>query len=188
MKRAALAICLLLSMPALAQSPAQDEALTATEAAELKRLEDIEAQYNRVLGDENADPENPGRRSDSPTDTSDIGWGAIRAVFALGAIVLLAYLLLGKGLPKILKIEQPVAQRRIMQVIDRLPIDQRRSIMIIRIQDEYFLIGAAENNIQLLSKLDADGVGDALEIAQSRMAAEKPSLGKLASLLSRKPK
>lgn len=191
MKRAALALCLFFaSAPAFAQDPAPQEALTATEAEELRREEELKAQYDRINGEEGLPTERDDsvRKTSSPTDTSDVGWGAVRAFFALGAVVLLAYLLLGKGLPKLLKIEQPVAQRRIMQVIDRLPIDQRRSMMVVRIQDEYFLVGSTESTINLISKLDGEGVGAALEIAQARMEAEKPSLGRLASLLSRKPK
>ena len=106
----------------------------------------------------------------------------VRTVVMLTAVCLLAYLLLGKLLPKILQIEPPSANRRLMKVVDRLALDQKRSIMIIQLGDEFFMVGAAEQNITLMSKLDAEHV--------ERLLAESdgpnPALTRLSDLLGRR--
>jgi flagellar biogenesis protein FliO len=106
----------------------------------------------------------------------------IQMVLYLGAICLLAYLVLGKVLPRFLRIDPPIAQRRIVQVVDRLPIDQRRSIMVLKIGDLYFLVGSSEHGIGLLSRLEPDEVENALANAE----VQKPSLGRLAGVFARR--
>ena len=106
----------------------------------------------------------------------------IRTVVMLSAVCLLAYLLLGKLMPKILQIEPPAAQRRLLKVIDRLPIDQKRSVMILQLGDEYFMIGAAEQNITLMSKLDAEQVERLLAEAE----VPSPALARLGDLFTRR--
>jgi flagellar protein FliO/FliZ len=71
-----------------------------------------------------------------------------------------------------------------VQVIDRLPIDQRRSIMVLKIGEHFFLVGASEGGINLISKLETEEIAEALAAQQ----VEKPALGRLATMLSRKPK
>lgn len=154
----------------------------AYEKAEALRLERLREELEREAGEAGALAERPRDRV-PPPDTSSLWLSLVKMVFTLGAVCLLAYLLLGKLLPKLLRIEPPVAQRRIMQVIDRLPIDQRRSILVLRIGDQYFLVGASEGGIHLISKLDADEIVATLAAQDVEKA---PSLGKLASLLSRK--
>lgn len=113
-------------------------------------------------------------------DLPSLGFAFFKMLLVLGAVCLLAYLSLGKLLPRLMRIQQPIAGRRIMQVVDRLPIDQRRSIMIIKTgQDLYYMVGVTEQGITLLSRLDADDVDTALETA----TVEPPKLGRLASTL-----
>lgn len=147
--------------------------------AEVRRLQKLKAELEAASGE--GELEGGIRRTPAP-DAPSLAIQLVKMIFTLGAVCLLAYLLLGKLLPKLLRIEPPVAQRRIMQVIDRLPIDQRRSIIVMRIGDQYFLVGASEGGIHLISKLDSDEIDHTLATQQ----VEKPTLGRLASLLARK--
>jgi flagellar biogenesis protein FliO len=157
--------------------------LERQQEAERRRLEAIAREYERIS---ETPPEAFDREPGASLPRERTLLGAIvQTVFVLGAVVLLAYLTLGKLLPRLMRIEQPVAQRRIMQVIDRLPLDQRRAIMVIRIGELYYLVGASENGINLISRLDGDDVEDAL---QSATHVSPPTLGKLASVLSKKPR
>jgi flagellar protein FliO/FliZ len=162
-----------------AQARAEQEAYERAEQLRLRRLAEELERESGAAGALDADSlrDQPARG-----ETPSLLVQLVKMVFTLGAVCLLAYLLLGKLLPKLLRIEPPVAQRRIMQVIDRLPLDQRRSILVLRIGDQYFLVGASEGGIHLISKLDADEIIGTL----AAQDVEKPSLGKLASLLSRK--
>ena len=123
-------------------------------------------------------------KTDQGQDLPSLGYMFFKMLLVLGAVCLLAYLSLGKLLPKLLRIQPPTANRKILQVVDRLPIDQRRSIMIVRTGEEaYFLVGVTDQGINLLSRLDSDELDPALAVEDQ----EPPKLGKLAqSLLGRK--
>ena len=106
---------------------------------------------------------------------------ALQMVLVLGAVCLLAYLLLGKVLPRVLKVPLPGSQPRLMRVVDRLPIDQRRSILLVAVGDDYFMVGASEGGIHLISRLDAEHI----QRAASLDAAPGPSgLARLAGALT----
>ncbi|MCK6548279.1 flagellar biosynthetic protein FliO [Myxococcota bacterium] len=165
-----------------APDPAVLAAKKRAAEAEAARLDAIAREYERIAGD-GADDDKP--KNVVATQTSDgstLVTAFLKMVFALGGIVLLAYLLLGKVLPKVMKIEPPAAQRRIMTVVDRLPIDQRRSIMILKIGGSHYLVGASEQTISLLSKLDDEEI----ERALSTSAPSSPGSGRLTSVFARK--
>lgn len=154
--------------------------LKAREAEE-RRLEALQREYERLAD------EAPTLADKTTTPAGGSGepsiFGAfLKMVVVLGGVCVLAYLLLGKLLPRLMKIESPVARNHIMTVIDRLPLDQRRAILILRIGDGYFLVGAADNGITLLSRLDAAEVSDAL----AAQAAQKPEPGRVASVFLRR--
>lgn len=101
----------------------------------------------------------------------ELGSAFIQMVMMLGLVCLLAYLILGKALPRLMRVQPPTAPRRMLEVIDRLPLDQRRSIMVVKLGDRYFLVGATETGISLLSRLETDEIEDALAAAASRESA-----------------
>jgi flagellar biogenesis protein FliO len=116
-----------------------------------------------------------------PDDAPSLGFAFFKMVVTLGAVCLLAYLSLGKLLPKLLKVQAPIASRRILHVVDRLPIDHRRSIMIIKTGEElYYLVGVTEHGINLLSRIDSDDIDTALATAVS---PEPPRLGRFTQAL-----
>lgn len=127
-----------------------------------------------------ADPEAEGG------DLPSLGYVLFKMIVVLGAVSLLAYLSLGKLLPKLMRVQAPTANRRILEVVDRLPIDHRRSIMIIRTgPDLYFLVGVTDQGISMLSRLDAGEVGTAI----AAEPAPAPSLSRFAhALLGRSQK
>jgi flagellar biogenesis protein FliO len=124
-----------------------------------------------------------GTESPVPRERSFVG-AMVQMVLVLGSICLLAYLVLGKLLPRLLNIQQPTAQKRILTIVDRLPIDQRRSIVVLQIGALYFLVGITEQGISLISRLERDDVESALADAE----VQKPALNRLASVLVRRSK
>lgn len=143
--------------------------------AEEERLRALAKEYEALAG--TGSMLEPRQETAEPTRERSLAGAFLQMILVLGAVCLLAYLLLGKVLPRLLKIDPPAAPHRIMQVVDRMPLDQRRSIMIIRIGDGYYLVGASEGGISLLSRLDANDVAQALSQPKS------PPLGKFGSML-----
>lgn len=133
---------------------------TTTLSPEQARLRAEAARLERVQAEQEAAVEA------GEGDVTSLWPTFIRTVVVLGAVCLLAYLLLGKLMPKLLQIEPPTAHRRLLKVVDRLALDQKRSVLILQLGDEYFLVGAAEQNISLMSKLDAERIDQLLAEAQ----------------------
>lgn len=165
---------------ALADEPPAGAALpppattTTTSEAERRQRSIIEA-YERAEAETRA-PQS------APEDSHGFGVAFLQMLLVLGGVVAMAYLLLAKFLPKLMRIEPPTAPRRLLTVVDRLPLDQRRSIMVLKMAGQYFLIGAGEGGIELLSRLDAAEVERAL--AQSEANPRAPLLD---SLFGKKP-
>ncbi len=159
----------LLLLPQLAW--AQPEVTTATHAARTTTVSTLDTY----------DASDPGPVD---TDFGPMGAALVRMVIALGAVCLLAYLVLGKALPKLMRVEPPTAPQRILRIVDRLALDQRRSVMVLKMGEQHFLVGATEHGIQLLSRLDADDVENALQQA----ALEGPApLKRFSNLFLRSP-
>ena len=145
-----------------------DDDLSCKEAAK-KKLESITLEPD------------VGVASKQDDDLPSLGFAFFKMMLTLGAVCLLAYLSLGKLLPRLMRVQQPIAGRNILQVVDRLPIDQRRSIMIIKTGEElYYLVGVTDHGINLLSRLDADDIDTALATA---VTPEPPRLGRFAQAL-----
>lgn len=84
--------------------------------------------------------------------TSAIGWWLAKTVLVLGAVCLLVYLTLR------------LLQRRLggasgarrLEVVERLPLDARRSVYVVRAGSKVLLVGSGERDVQLLAELDPD--------------------------------
>ena len=86
----------------------------------------------------------------------------IQMVVVLTAVCLLAYLLLGKVLPRLMRVRLPDAPQRVLKIIDRVPLDQRGALLVVAVGETYFLVGVSQGGIHLISRLEADSVSTAL--------------------------
>jgi flagellar protein FliO/FliZ len=88
------------------------------------------------------------------TPPEDINFGALflRMIVFLGLVVLLIVLFLKKVLPLLL----PGGQQRTksIRILERVPIDQRKSLLVVEIQEKVYLVGSAEGQINILMELD----------------------------------
>jgi flagellar biogenesis protein FliO len=153
----AVSIAISIAEPALAQSPAE----TSTEATEPEFLSPDSKQI--------VDSEQRGQ--DAADRTSSVPAGnyvtqLIKMVLMLGAVCVLAYLLLGKLLPRAMSLTTTgrramlaAPSRGVVEVVDRLALDQRRALLVVRVGQELFLVGLADQGISLLSRLDPESVG-----------------------------
>lgn len=102
-----------------------------------------------------AEPEIP--KSEPPDLAQDgdlnLGWTLVRTMVVLGMVIALVYLTLNVGLRKLLGI-RPTAGMSVVTVLERVPLDQRRSLFVVEAAGEVLLIGGSDNSLALLSKLD----------------------------------
>ncbi len=89
----------------------------------------------------------------------DINFAALflRMLVFLGLTVLLIFFLLKKVLPVLL----PGAQRystKTIRVLERVPIDQRKSLLVVEVQEKVYLLGSAEGQINILMELDREKI------------------------------
>jgi flagellar biogenesis protein FliO len=100
-------------------------------------------------------------------EPESLAWTLIRTLFVLGAVVASIYLTLNVGLRRLMGL-QGVATGRpsLVSVVERVPLDQRRTLFVLKAADEYLLVGGGEQGLQLLSKLDTASV--------ERLRAERP--------------
>ncbi len=162
------ALCglLLWATPSAAQAPEGPAATTSTTVAApaaapmseaQRRLAKENAEVIRLAEQETGHIVPPDRGPDSGRPASL--WGSLlQMVVVLGGVSLLAYLVLGKLLPKLMRVPSPTGRPRMMRIVDRMPIDQRRSILVVSIGEQYFMVGNSEGGLNLISQLDAETV------------------------------
>jgi flagellar protein FliO/FliZ len=118
------------------------------------------------------------RKGDLPTlddpklageEEKSLGWQLVQMLLVLGAVIMLAYVSLNWGMRKLLGIRTPGSGGSLVSVIERVPLDQRRAVFVVKAANEYLLVGGAEQQLSLISKLDAAEV-EKIQ-AQKRTAA-----------------
>ncbi|WP_050989193.1 flagellar biosynthetic protein FliO [Corallococcus macrosporus] len=143
--------------PAPSQADAELEAAERALDAELAAREAARASQRGASGDLQADAE----------DSESLGWTLVRTLLVLGVVVASIYLTLNVGLRRLMGLQGVAAGRQpLMSVVERLPLDQRRSLFVVKAADEYLLLGGGEGGLQLLSKLDVEAV--------ERIRAQRP--------------
>jgi flagellar protein FliO/FliZ len=91
-----------------------------------------------------------------PPEEIDFGMLLLRTFFFLGLVCLLIYFLLRKVLPRV--VQMPGIRNRTVKIIERLPLDQKKSLVVVEIQDKAFLLGCSENSINILMELDREKI------------------------------
>jgi flagellar biogenesis protein FliO len=85
---------------------------------------------------------------------------------------MLAYVSLNWGMRRILGIRMPGPGGSLVSVVERIPLDQRRSMFVVKAAGEYLLVGGAEQSLNLISKLDTAEV----EKLQAQQRSAQPAL------------
>lgn len=125
----------------------------------------------------------PTSELDSKGEDLNLGWTLVRTALVLGIVVSLIYLTLNIGLRKLLGIKPPTS-RGLVTLLERVPLDQKRSLFLIRAGSEVLLLGGSDASLQLITKLDAADV----ERAQQQTPAAALTLSPLLQKLLGKPR
>lgn len=86
-------------------------------------------------------------------------WMLARTVLIFGGVVAFIYLTLNVGLRKLMGLQGVgLGRPTVVSVVERVTLDQRRTLFVLKAADEYLLVGGGENGLQMLSKLDTEAV------------------------------
>ncbi len=98
--------------------------------------------------------------ADVPDDITkadeSVGFMLFRTLVVLGMVVMIAYVSLNWGLRKVLGLK-PVSGGgggSVLEVVERVPLDQRHALFVVKAAGEYLLVGGADSSLGLISKLD----------------------------------
>jgi flagellar protein FliO/FliZ len=117
-------------------------------------------------------------------EPESLGWTLARTLLLLLAVLATIYLTLNVGLRRLMGLQGVGGGRQsLVSVVERVPLDQRRALFVLKAADEYLLVGSGEGGLQLLSKLDTQAVERlrAERAATSNVVPLSPFLQKLLS-------
>jgi flagellar biosynthetic protein FliO len=79
----------------------------------------------------------------------DFIWSFVRSMLMLGVVLALVYLVLHKGLGKLV---QKTQSGRRMKVVDRLGLDQRRALYLVEVDGEQMLLAATDGGVSRVDR------------------------------------
>lgn len=85
---------------------------------------------------------------------TDLGWSLVRTFVVLGLVIGLAWLTLNVGLRRLMGLGPAAGRRGIVTVVERVPLDQKRTLYVVRAGDEVLLLGGSDLSVTFLTKLD----------------------------------
>ena len=117
-----------------------------------------------------------------------MGWLLLKTLVVLGIVVALVYLSLNVGLRKLMGIKGlSPGMYRTVTVLERIPLDPRRTLFLVKVAEEYLLLGGGENSVNLLTHLDREKLEAFLKAAGPPSVTLSPFLKKLLSRESGAP-
>lgn len=169
-----------LSLGAWAEAPPPATPEAAQQIAPVEPARD-EATAPVALPRAAPEPEIP--RSEPPelaAEELNLGWALLRTFIALAMVVALAYLLLNVGLRRLLGIRAATGAS-VVTVLERVALDQKRSLFVVEAAGEVLLLGGGEHSLSLITKLDRAR----LEQPRALPAAAAPGAVQLSPLLKK---
>lgn len=126
----------------------------------------------------------PGDASPIPSaDLPSYGTMLLKTVLALIIVIGLAWVFLRWGLARLLPGRGHTTGE--MRVLDRLPLDGRRQVVLVQAYGRYLLLGVGDGSTTLLTELDADAVA---EVERRRAAQPQRNFAHvLRAALGKKP-
>ncbi|WNG45654.1 flagellar biosynthetic protein FliO [Archangium minus] len=152
--------CILLAPLAWAQAPAPGAQPSPAAEAAPSQLSPTSATPPSSL-------EEPSLTDGVKEEPESLWWMLTRTLLLFGAVLASIYLTLNVGLRKLMGLQGvPVGRPSVVSVVERVALDQRRTLFVLKAADEYLLVGGGEAGLQLLSKLDTEAV--------ERIRSERP--------------
>ncbi len=96
--------------------------------------------------------------SQLPYEDAGLLWQLLKTLLVLGIVVVGIYLSLNFGLRKLMGIQGMPGRAAVVSVLERVPLDQKRALFLVKAAGEYLLVGGGEGGLSLLLRLDAEAV------------------------------
>jgi len=93
-----------------------------------------------------------------PNETPTSFWvsNLLRTILVLGFIVLLAYLVLNKGLGRLMKLTGTSVTGKHMTLLERIALDQKHSLFLVEVSGRRYVIATGEQSSSLIAALDGE--------------------------------
>jgi len=107
--------------------------------------------------------------------TLPTGYGVylLQTILALGAVCLLAYVVLRFGLNRLYGGSRR-GQSQLLRVVERLPLDPRRSLYLVEVAGRYVLLGTGDSGVRFLTEVDGEGLSEVESEAPPEDEPEEP--------------
>ena len=99
---------------------------------------------------------------EAPVEEINFGMLIVRMLIFLGLVILLIWVFLRKVLPMIS--QMPSLRNRNVKILERLPLDGKRSLIVVEVQERVYLLGSAEGQINVLMELDREKMNRGLQV------------------------
>ena len=86
----------------------------------------------------------------------DFTWLFLKTIFAMVVVLALAIIVLRYVLPK-LSISRPLKGGTDIQIVDRVPLDSKRILYVLRVEGRRLLVSASEHSVSLITELESEG-------------------------------
>jgi flagellar protein FliO/FliZ len=96
-----------------------------------------------------------------------VAFALVRTIVVLGLVLMIVWLSLNFGLRRLMGLKGPMGGTSVVTVLERIPLDQKRALFVVKAAGEYLLLGSGEGNLSLVSKLDAAEVEKLMQKPQS---------------------
>ncbi len=147
-------------------------------------VDDAQAQTDDTLGP-NAGSSSRRSADSLPAaeeDTESLAGTLFRTLLVLGMVIALVYVSLNYGLRKLMGVRAAGGgPGGLVRVVERIPLDPKRSLFVVQAAGEYLLVGGAEDGLNLISKLNSEEVSRLMTEQKRDLASQSPFLAKLLS-------
>lgn len=196
MRVCALVLLVAVSAPAWAQAPApgtppaaarapETVPAPATPPVEAKASDGVSPAPPTLARKPGDDIELPKSEPPQLGDDLSLGWTLMRTMVVLGLVVMLAYLSLNVVLRRALGIRTGTSRGSAVEVLERVPLDQKRTLFVVKAAGEFLLIGGSDGSLGLISRLPTE---EAAKLYAPAAAAPQLNLSPfLQKLLMKRP-
>ena len=98
-----------------------------------------------------------GNFAPSPLPPTSLMEDFLKTALALIFIVALIYLVINKGLAKLIKKNQ---QGKYIKIIERISLDTKNSLAVMEVQKRQYIIGVSDGNISLLKEIETNSANN----------------------------
>jgi flagellar protein FliO/FliZ len=105
----------------------------------------------------------------------------LKTFLVLGIVLGLIYVTLNYGVRRLMGVRSPVRGLHVVQLVQKLPLDPKHSVYVLKAAGEYLLVGGGEGSMSLLGKLTPEQVEQLTREQPKATPGGSPFLQKLLS-------